>query len=393
MFGKADLTFNRVGSGFDALVYSIIYQGAKIIIGGDFTSCNNSPCLSKLVRLNSDGSLDASFNSGGTGLNGAVYSLVLQQDNKIVVGGAFTTYNGSTCPKYLIRLDANGKLDLSFNNGNDGFDQVVRTLVIHPTNGNILVGGDFTTYNGSACPNHLVRINASDGSLDLSFNNGGSGFNFSVFSLIAHPAGGNITVGGDFTTYNGSACPNRLARINSSGLLVSSFNNEGAGFDQVIYSIVLQKDGKVIAGGNLTSYNGSACSNRLARINPDGTLDSTFNYGGSGFDSSVRAITIQPDRKIIVGGDFTTYNESSGRSNKMTRLNLNGTLDPTFNSGGSGFNSSVYALALYFSGRLIVGGDFVLYNGKFFGKIVRLNAFVLAFSDTLGGENFSMGSV
>src|SRR5690606_1792281 len=91
----------------------------------------------------------------------------------------------------------------------------------------------------------------------------------------------------------------------TDGTLDTSFNI-GTGFNSDVNVITKQDDGKILVGGTFTTYN-STTQNRIARLNTDGTLDTSFTVG-TGFDGVVRAITKQDDGKILVGGDFTSYN-------------------------------------------------------------------------------------
>ena len=100
----------------------------------------------------------------------------------------------------------------------------------------------------------------------------------------------------------------------------------GTGLNNQIWAMALQADGKVLIGGMFTSYNGTSC-NYLARLNSDGSFDGTFNTG-TGPNGYVSAITVQPDGKILVSGQFSSFNGTSVL--QITRMNPNGSLDPTF---------------------------------------------------------------
>ena len=78
----------------------------------------------------------------------------------------------------------------------------------------------------------------------------------------------------------------------------------------------------------------------------------TFDIG-TGFDNTVRVIDIQPDGKILVGGDFTKYNGTS--RNRIVRLNSNGSIDTSFNIG-TGFNDDVWTIDIQPDGKILVGG-------------------------------------
>src|SRR5690606_36450331 len=150
--------------------------------------------------------------------------------------------------------------------------------------------------------------------------------NNSVLSTVIQ-ADGKIIVGGDFTSFNGTII-NRIARLNTDGTLDTDFN-PGTGFNYGVRSTVIQVDGKIIVGGGFTSFNGTII-NRIARLNTDGTLDTDFNPG-TGFSSGVYSTALQVDGKIIVGGDFTSFNGVS--RGRIARLNTDGTLDTDFNPG------------------------------------------------------------
>jgi uncharacterized delta-60 repeat protein len=172
------------------------------------------------------GQLDVSFNYGsGNGTNGTVYSLALQPDGKILVGGSFTSYNGDAgAPDNLLRLKTDGTLDATFNVGGAGLDGPVYAL-LRQADGNILVGGNFTAYNGNAsAPDNILRLDAN-GSLDAGFSGAVAGASSSVWSFAIQPADNKILVGGTFTSYNGLAdAPDRILRLNTDGSLDTTFN-------------------------------------------------------------------------------------------------------------------------------------------------------------------------
>ena len=175
--------------------------------GGGFTTFTGSS-QNYLIRLNSDGSRDTSFNIG-TGFNNFVYATVIQSDGKILVGGTFTTFSGATQDR-LIRLNSDGSKDTTFNIGS-GFGSTVTSIAIQ-SDGKILAGGFFTTFTGIS-QNYLVRLN-SDGSEDTTFDIG-IGFN-NLTNTITIQSNENIFVGGSFITYKSSP-QNRLVRLNSIG--------------------------------------------------------------------------------------------------------------------------------------------------------------------------------
>ncbi len=356
--GTLDQSFNP-GNGANAEIFSMAIQNdGKLVIGGGFTTYNGTG-RKGIARLNSNGSLDLSFNPG-TGLQGgSCWDLAIQNDGKIVIGGGFTAYNG-TARKGIARLNNNGSLDTSFNPGT-GVNDIVFSLVIQ-TDSKILIGGRFNEYNGLKI-NNIARIN-SNGMPDNTFNPG-KGPNNTIFSIY-QDSNNKILIGGYFTAFN-EKVRNRIARLNIEGTIDASFYS-GIGANNFIWASDVQKDGKIIIVGNFSLFNGQA-RNRIARLNINGTIDESFNPG-SGPNDVIWAVAIQNDGKIIIGGDFTSYNGVSG--NHIARINNDGTLDQTFNPG-TGPNLSIYAMCIQNDGKIIIGGNFTAFNGTPKNRIVRLN--------------------
>lgn len=359
-----DASFNP-GSGADYEIYSIAPQSdGKILIGGQFFNYNSTE-RNKIARLNADGSLDTSFDPGlGVGDLTDVrwlYSIAVQGDGKILIGGSFNTYNG-TIRNNIARLNVNGSLDTSFIS-DFGSVSVVHCIAIQ-NDGKILIGGQFTAYDGTA-RSRIARLNA-DGSLDTTFNPGTGVTGGLIVESIALQTDGKIIIGGGFSTYNGTT-RNGIARLNSDGSLDASFN-PGSGANDVVSDIAIQNDGKILIGGNFTSYNGTSI-NRIAKLNTDGTLDTDFNPG-TGANNPVISVAIQSDGKILIGGWFGGYNESPRQ--KIARLNAGGSLDTTFDPGTGATGGTVESIALQSDGKILIGGGFSTYNGTARNKIARI---------------------
>jgi uncharacterized delta-60 repeat protein len=347
--GSLDTSFNP-GMGVSGSVNVVAVQSdGKILIGGSFTSYNSVP-RGNVARLATTGALDTTFDPG-SGTNGSVEALVIQSDGKVLIGGSFNAYNG-TGRNRLARLSTTGALDTTFLNTGAGADSIVDDIVVQ-SDGNILIGGTFTTYNGTI-RNSIARLNPN-GSLNTDFNPG-TGANKSV-DIIAVQADGKILIGGSFNTYNGTG-RNRLARLSTTGALDTTFLNLGTGANGRVNTVAVQADGKILIGGDFTSYNGTE-RKYIARLNVDGSLDTSFNPG-AGADSSVNAVAVQPDGKILIGGDFTSYNNTT--RTRIARLHPNGSLDTTFANSGIGPNNQVYAITLQPNGKILIGGNFLRYN-------------------------------
>ena len=218
-------------------------------------------------------------------------------------------------------------------------------------------------WNGDILP-ILPSVDGA-GSFDNTFSIGG-GFNSPVISL-AIQSDSKILVGGKFTDFNGNSV-NYICRLNPNGIIDNTFNI-GGGFNSHVNSLSVQSDSKILVGGKFTDFNGNS-GNKIVRLNSDGTIDNTFNIG-TGFNSHVISLAIQSDGKILVGGNFSDYDGNS--VNYICRLNPNGTIDNTFNIGG-GFNSPVISLAIQSDGKILVGGNFSDYDGNVSNYITRLIA-------------------
>jgi uncharacterized delta-60 repeat protein len=360
--GYIDQTFNSTDTGLGYgdgpngnVLTSIVQPDGKILIGGNFLTYN-SQTRNSIARINADGTHDLSFNPG-TGANGWVHSIILQPDGKIIVSGAFSVFNGS--PKNgIVRLNSDGSIDPTFTPGSGGGTVYATAL---QADGKILIGGSFIQYNGTTI-NRIARLN-SDGTLDISFLCGtGAGYN--VYRINVQ-SDGKIVIGGDFTSYNGTNV-NRIVRLNSDGTIDNTFII-GTGVDGSINSSAIQADGKILIGGSFQNYNGTA-RNKLARLNTDGSLDAAFNSGGA--TSYVNTISVQTDNKIIIGGYFSYFNSTP--VNYITRLNTNGSLDGSFIIG-TGASYAVLTTSIQSDGKVIIGGGFTSYNGMPRNYITRLN--------------------
>ncbi|MCB9163610.1 MAG: T9SS type A sorting domain-containing protein [Flavobacteriales bacterium] len=350
-------------------------------MGGDFTSYDGTP-LNRIARLNQDGSLDTSFDPG-LGADDEIQAIITQSDGKILIGGVFTTYDG-IARNGIARVNTDGSLDTSFDPGS-GVGSVPQLFegveaIALQSDGKILIGGGFNTFNGIS-RSGVARLDPN-GSLDASFDPGDGTqlvFGTSVFSvgsvgtLVLQPDG-KIVIGGSFQRFDGI---NRrsLARLNSNGSLDNSFNPSTVGGSGICYSIALQPDGKILVGGEFTTYDG-ASRNNITRVNADGSLDTSFDpgTGTSGGFVSVRSFAIQPDGKVLIGGGFTTYDGVS--RNGFARLDDDGSLDLSFEIGTgvtAGVTARVHSIALQPDGKIIIGGGFTSYNGTGRNSIARVN--------------------
>lgn len=327
--GALDPTFAQVPQA------SFLYYQSQIALQPDgklLVSSNHS-----VFRVNSDGSPDPTFSTAV--LNGGCSAIALQPDGKMIIAGSFNTVN-LVSKKGVARLNSNGSLDTTFDVGVGSSDV---NIIAMQADGKVLVGGGFTNFNLAPNTSNVARLNA-DGSVDSTFLNG-AGVS-TTYAVVVQPDG-KILVGGlGFVP---------IRRMNSDGSADNTFSSD---LGAVVLTIALQPDGKILAGGGF-DHAGSQAVNRIARLHPTGGLDTSFN-GGSGPDFAVYDVAVQADGKVIIAGDFRSFN-GTARIN-LARLNADGSLDTTFNSSitsnpGAGF---VHALVIQPDGKPIAGGTFTV---------------------------------
>jgi uncharacterized delta-60 repeat protein/uncharacterized repeat protein (TIGR01451 family) len=363
--GSPDTIFTP-SPGMNGDIFSVAIQGdGQILAAGNFTQVNNFS-RNRIVRLNTDASLDVTFLSGLAGANGVVQTMLLQANGRVLIGGNFTQVNNVNRTR-LARLVSDGSIDTSFNPGSgaDGPVFALAETFIGSTR-LLLVGGSFTTINGSQRVG-LARI-AEDGGLDGSFDPA-LALNGAVYSIAVYPTNsvhpGKILIGGDFTQVNGTSRPH-IARLNTDGTLDLTFD-PASGPNDTVRALALQLDGRVLVGGSFTNFNGQAI-NRIARLNVNGSLDPAFNVG-PGTDDTVLAIAVQPDNRIVLAGQFSRANGVS--RGRITRLLPDGAIDPAINFG-TGANSFINSLALQSDGMFLIGGGFTEYDGLPRQRIARI---------------------
>ena len=154
-------------------------------------------------------------------------------------------------------------------------------------------------------------------------------------------------------TYGSGLISVQTPILQSTDSLIMTLNdpsfcyNIETGFNADPEIIKQQADGKLVIGGYYTTYQGVS-ANRIVRLNTDFSIDDTFVYG-TGFNAEVNNVAIQSDGKILVGGNFTTYNGTS--RNRIIRLNTDGSIDTSFVIG-IGFNSTVNTIELQSDGNM-----------------------------------------
>lgn len=427
--GRVDYTFQAEPNG---VVTCLARQAdGRVVIGGEFTSVSGV-MKQGIARINADGSLDLGF---AASTNGYLRTIFVQANGKIVLIGDFQTVNG-TARLNIARLNSDGTLDATFEPLFDGY----LWCIGQQADGKLLIGGEFFAV-GVDERQGLARLN-TDGTLDADFDAGISG---SVYSLIVQSSG-KIVVGGDFLDVGGEAAQN-LARVlpdatrdmlftgtaasfvflmtaQLDGKILASVFEQGLtrfGIDgandaafspppfEGIGTIAIQADGKILVGGydlkleigiNNDDGSGPEYTTGIVRLGPNGVLDSSFNarilnanepepYG------DVRAIVLQPDGKLLAGGDFSEFGGSQiSYLGRMTTAGtpLDGGLAPEF-VASCGEPLEINAFAIQPDGKVLVGGWFHFFNGEVHPAIVRLNYPDGTVDSTFNNGTFPVGRI
>lgn len=416
---QIDPTFNAsVNLNQNDVVSVIVTQpDGKQLIGGSF-SVVDGYSQPGIARLNPDGTVDTAFNPPvfidiSTSVIGAtIKAIALQSDGKILVGGRF--YIQGTSITHIARLNPDGTLDTTFSHFSYGFstEYVVNKIIVTAGN-SFYIGGRLLRDRGDGWFNHQIIKFLANGAPDPTFQhspqslevkdlleqadgrvvfvdiaqpptfpnikrihpNGVIDTSFGVFCtgglperVFLQPDGKILAVGG-FSGFNGFAY-NRIARINQDGTVDVNFNtnNPGASGGTVL-DAGIAADGKIYIGGTFTQFNGVS-RNRLARLNSDGTLDTTFVYTSASLNAFIRDIEVLASGKILIAGGDTAVNVPV--SDTINRVNSDGSLDTTFITK-AGKPGQVRKIVFQPDGKLVIGGDFNWVNGVRRNGVARLN--------------------
>jgi uncharacterized delta-60 repeat protein len=360
--GDIDPGFNPGSPAYGTISSIAVQPDGKVLIGGNFDAGTGS-ARNGIARLNADGSLDTTFQNGMDGLGccgNYVSSIALQSDGKVLIGGYFANVNGTNRTS-IARLNADGSLDTSFEDGLEGAIYLYCYNVVYcdpyigsvncmavQSDGKIFVGGYFNKFNGYFHTS-IVRLK-TDGSVDTSFQELWTGAGIPSVAALAPQTDGKVVIGGSFG----------IARLNVNGRVDTNFVSA---VDRDVYAVALQPNGKVLIGGQFTT----GSHPYFARLNTNGTLDTNFL---ARVDNLVSAIALQLNGKVLIGGQFTSVN-GAARTN-LARLNPDGSLDTTFQNGMAGTDKRVSAVALQDDGKVLIGGNFLTVNGASFPYVARL---------------------
>ncbi len=352
--GKVVTDFSNRSNAANAIA---LQPDGKIVVTGDGLSAQGAPDLT-VARYNADGSLDASFGTGGrvttdfAGLSDVGFAIAVQPDGKILVAGTANLGSATQFDFALVRYNSNGSLDSTFGAGgkvttdfNGGLDQA--TSIGLQSDGKIVLAGFATVGDAHTA---LARY-TTNGALDTTF--GGFGIGKVVINInntrdfgnaLAIQSDGKIVVGGSTLTTGGAFVMFSLVRFTAGGLLDFGFGSSGKvttqvvpgdGEDDEIFALAIQVDGRIIAGGQANF----AQDFGMVRYLANGSIDTSFGTNGivttdfNGTTDRAKAIALQIDGKIVLAGAAKLTTGSTGDFG-LARYNPNGSLDATFGAGG-----------------------------------------------------------
>ncbi len=360
--GRLDLKFpNLLANGANVTAIEIQPEG-KILVAGKFTT-RGAVLRKDMARLNSDGSIDATFSIGsGTDDVSLIRFIKLQTDTKIIIAGYINKIN-ETFVRSIVRLNVNGSVDTTFQLS--GIDVTFVYDLDIQTDGKILISA--SNLIGSSFVTRLKMDGSNDQGIGQSLfrdNSGGSGYRVSFV-----PTENKILVGGRFTYTVNQTQYNNLARLNLDGTIDTTFT---ANVTNSVYDLSVNTrplaNGKILVWGKFDTVNGATRRN-IAILNNDGSLDTSFNPATNGAET-ILSVAVQTDGKIIIAGSNFKFN-TFVRGN-IARLNANGSVDGSFNQG-RGANGAVKTVKIRSNNKLLIGGDFFRYHTFLRSGLAQIN--------------------
>jgi uncharacterized delta-60 repeat protein len=366
---------------------SEVLSNQKIIVAGEFSSVGGQ-FINGVVRLNEDGTVDNSFLIG-SGINpgGVVYSFLIDANNKIVLAGNFTSINGVPCHN-IARLNVDGTVDFTFNTslGTDNTINSIREFA----NGNYAIGGLFTTYHGMS--RNKIAVVLPDGTADLAFDIQG-GFNGDIYGIDIQ-TDQKILVVGSIYDFNNSISLNKIARVNTDGSLDLTFSNNN--LNSTANWIEERADGTILVAGATEYYDAYGyIAKGLMVTNADGSVTQLVetNIFSSYYPNEfyVSKVVVSPANEIYMVG-FVNY--TGGFSPYSGVLKFNGSTYQYISepSIGTGSNKPLDDGLVQFDGKIVCAGNFRLFNGVTKRGIVRLNQNGMIDSTFLSGSGIESTS-
>ncbi|TGE26384.1 T9SS type A sorting domain-containing protein [Hymenobacter metallicola] len=336
-----------------------ILPTGKLLLIGEGPLTLNGVTRQDLMVLHADGTPDASFDAGTATSSGSARVSAVQADGKILLGGNFSTYNG-VVRRNIVRLLTTGAVDATFNS-NAIFNSPVADIILQP-DGRILVAGSFDA------PAGVARL-LSTGALDPSFTSPFS--TDAAATLLGLQPDGSILVGGLLEGNNNEA--NYLVRLRPNGAqdLVFTYKVDNTTYPFSIANrndvtdIVMQPTGQVVVP---VTIGATQATELLTRFNADGTRDATFAVPTS--FGSVNSLQQQANGQLLIGG---SYFRLPNHRSSVALLTADGVVDPAFNPQLLRFGS-VRSIVQQPDGKVLAAGEFDEVNGVRVNNLARFNA-------------------
>lgn len=369
-----------------------VQSDGEVFVGDTTNQLPGTTIVNRYVHLFGSGAPDTAFNPGGIGFqnisSGSINAIVVQPDQKIVMAGKFDMINNVNRSK-IVRLNADNTIDNSFqintNAPGNYFSRIdqIYSLSLQP-NGKIIVSGSFEYILDGNIKVNLVRLNA-DGSIDATFNIGASLSDFygatgGGKNATATQSDGKLVVATSRYNTMGVTVP---MRFNTDGTKDSTFNTSlySAASGIFTYAVAIQPNGKILIGG--VGFQNNAQFGFLVRLNGDGSIDSSFQKIEES-DKAITAINLLADGKILVVKGSYPYYFAASQTSFVSRLNTDGSADGTF-AVGAGANGYVNTTLLLPNGQLLIGGKFTTFNGQARQNLALINA-----DGSLDATNFNV---
>lgn len=356
-------------SSFFNLNRVLVSSDQKIYVGGQFGGYNSIFRMG-FVKINEDGLLNEDFIAFNTGDGGVISTYPVAEDSNGLIyirGTNIGYYNAGT-----LIVNSSGSSTGIVQMPSTAYPYASTGMAIDSTN-NIayLTVPIDTILTATQTPaKGLIKLELDTKAVITSFDTSTSGFDNGIIYNVFLDSNKDVFAVGTFTSYK-TISANRIIKLKKEDASIDANFNYGVGFNGVTNTeaFAIQDDDKILIGGAFTSYNNTTM-NRIIRLNPNGSIDDTFIIG-TGFNNQVISIILQSDQKIVVLGTFTKYNGIN--ASKIIRLNSDGSIDPTFQYG-TGLNGDPSSATIQSDGKIIViGVNITLYNGTAVGRIVRIN--------------------
>lgn len=362
--------------------YTLTYE---IITVGDCGSFDTATVILYVSNFMSTPNISSSIRA-----NNWVRLIELQNTGKMIVAGAFTTYN-NIAKNNFARLNTDLTLDPTFTStGSNTYRQQAQDIAIQ-TDNKIVVAGWFSGFSGGSNGFGIARL-LPDGPIDTGFNIGGVGTAGNLSAFVPQQTNNMpytcavqgdklILLGGDFYSYNGVKKLG-IVRLKEDGSIDPNFNpiELNTYYRSVPTKVLIQPNGQILLLGYFSPTSSGGQKN-LIRLNANGTIDPSFTMGyitgsanyfniSTSLYSALSRMVLQPDNSIVVVGAFTKYNGTNVKS--IVRLLPNGQIDLAFNTT-VGVERAINSVVIEpSSNKILIGGEFTTFGGSPVKKLIRL---------------------